>query len=507
MSPPTDFPPLPPSLQNRTFLGMLGFFGPGAIIVCVTIGSGETVFAARGGAIYGYTMFWCFLAGAICKGIQLYSASRFITLTARGPLQSWMELPGPRGWFVIFLAVMTCIWMPFWLSGLPQMLGDFSNWIVGIPHPADAPGFASLSEAEQTERLALYSLYGRCWGTMYILVAIIFTWLQSYSFLERLQTVIVALLLVCMMLAAAVSNPDWMAMLIGSFVPQVPRYEPWVVEKFPQLIGRSPWVEIIVYVGVIGGGTQDYLGYIGLLREKAWGMLGWPNKRQIGPPEAISDTDENRSLARKWLLAPQIDVGVSVLAIVVFTLCFVTLGATVLNPNEAIPSNEKLLTEQYQFLGLLTQNSPALRWVIGWTYKTGIFFAFFGTILGAYEIYTRTVRECAIALFPQLDTVPLRRFRCWTLFFVGVGGLILLWGLGAIGFDPVTIVTPAALVGSVLTCGLWCFGMLWSDHVHLPKSLRMRAWLRAALLVSGVVLTAGAVIGIYEYVGKLFTSS
>ena len=244
-----------------------------------------------------------------------------------------------------------------------------------------------------------------------------------------------------------------------------------------------------------------------MLREKAWGMLGWPNKRQIGPPEPISDTDENRSLARKWLLAPQIDVGVSVLAIVVFTLCFVTLGATVLNPNEAIPSNEKLLTEQYQFLGLLTQNSPALRWVIGWTYKTGIFFAFFGTILGAYEIYTRTVHECAIALFPQLDTVPLRRFRCWTLFYVGVGGLILLWGLGAIGFDPVTIVTPAALVGSVLTCGLWCFGMLWSDHVHLPKSLRMRAWLRAALLVSGVVLTAGAVIGIYQYVGNLFTSS
>ena len=108
-----DFPQLVPELENRTLWTFLGFFGPGAIIACVTIGSGETVFASRGGAIYGYTMVWCFAAGALCKGVQLYSGSRFITLTGRGPLQSWMELPGPHGWFVWFIAIMTCIWMPF----------------------------------------------------------------------------------------------------------------------------------------------------------------------------------------------------------------------------------------------------------------------------------------------------------------------------------------------------------------------------------------------------------
>ena len=497
------YPELVPQLQTRSLWTLLGFFGPGAIIACVTIGSGETVFASRGGAIYGYTMLWCFMAGAICKGLQIYSGARFITLTARSPLQSWVEFPGPRGWFVWFLAIMTCTWMPFWLSGLPQMLGDFSNWVVGVTHPADLPGFAELADAEQQRQLDQYSLYGRCWGTAYILVALAFTWLQSYGVLEKVQTTIVALLLVCMLLAAVVSNPDWVAALYGTFIPQTPTYETWVVTKYPDLIGRSPWVEIMVYVGAVGGGTQDYLGYVGMLREKAWGMLGWKERSQVGPPPAIDDGAQNVTLGKKWLRAPQIDVVISVIAILVFTLCFVVLGAAVLNPQETIPSGMKLLTEQSQFLLQLSGDQGALRGIVDWTYKTGIFFAFFGTIIGAYELYTRTIHEFSIALYPRLEAVPLRKFRFWTLVYVGGGGLVLLWVLGTLKFSPVMIVTPAALIGSVLTCGLWCFAMFWSEHVHLPQSLRMPWLLKAALFASGVLLTAGAVIGIIEYLKKL----
>ncbi len=492
--PANDFPQLVPQLENRTFWTFLGFFGPGAIIACVTIGSGETVFASRGGAIYGYSMVWCFVAGALCKGVQLYSGSRFITLTGRGPLQSWMELPGPHGWFVWFIAIMTCIWMPFWLSGLPLMLGDFSNWVVGIPLPTRDSSPAEVGQ---------YAQYGRWWGTMYIVVAILITWLQSYNFLERVQTIIVGLLLFCMLLAAIVSRPDWLAMLVGGFVPELPAYEPWVTQKYPELVGRSPWVEIMVYIGAVGGGTQDYLGYIGMLREKAWGMLGWPGKSQVGPPEPINEQPENIARGKRWLLAPQADVIISFAAILIFTVCFVALGAAILHKHEIIPNKFSLLVEQSIFLRQLAGGSPALQWCVDWAYRTGIFFAFFGTILGAYELFTRTIYECAIALFPQWERVPLKRYRFWTLVYVGLGGLILLWGLGAIGFDPVKIVTPAALVGSVLTCGLWCFAMLWSDRVHLPKALQMGWLLRLAVFISGTLLTAGAIVGIYEYLKKL----
>ena len=82
-----------------------------------------------------------------------------------------------------------------------------------------------------------------------------------------------------------------------------------------------------------------------------------------------------------------------------------------------------------------------------------------------------------------------------------------MWGLGTIGFDPIRIVTPAALVGSVLTCGLWCFAMLWSDRVHLPKALQMGWLLRLAVCGSGTLLTAGAIVGIYEYLKKLIVGA
>ena len=58
------YPPPPESLQRGGARTMLKFFGPGAIIASVTIGSGETVFASRGGAVFGYAMLWCLSAAA-----------------------------------------------------------------------------------------------------------------------------------------------------------------------------------------------------------------------------------------------------------------------------------------------------------------------------------------------------------------------------------------------------------------------------------------------------------
>lgn len=476
----------------------MGFFGPGAIIACVTIGSGETVFASRGGAIYGYTMLWCFVLGALCKGFQIYSGSRFITLTARGPLQSWMDIPGPRGWFVLAITVMTCFCMPFWLAGLPKMLGDFSNWMIDIPNPAVDPEIAKLPEAQRNALAAEYASYGRLWGSFYIGVAIAVTWMQTYGFLEKLQTAIVALLLVCMVAAAVISSPDLSAMFSGLFIPRMPDYEAWVVQKIPEMKGTPPWVELMVYLGVIGGGAQDYFGYIGMLREKAWGMLGRKNHSQVGPPPRILEAPDNIRRAKAWLRAPQIDVGVATVAILIFTVCFVVLGATVLHPNQEVPNGTELLTMQADFLVPLAGESPALRGIVEWTYKTGIFFAFFGTILGACEIFTRTVRECLIALWPSAENVPLRKIRAWVLLYAGGGGLVLLWTLDA-QTNPVEFVKPAALISSGLVCGLWCFAMIWSDRVHLPLCLRMRWPLKICVILSGLVLTIGSIIGLVEY--------
>ena len=63
------------------------------------------------------------------------------------------------------------------------------------------------------------------------------------------------------------------------------------------------------------------------------------------------------------------------------------------------------------------------------------------------------------------------------------------WTLLGCSLDPVKVIVPAAIISSVLTCGLWCFAMIWSDQTHLPAELRMSWPLVLTVILSGIVLT------------------
>ena len=100
MSEERRYPALSEDMQARGLGAMLRIFGPGAIIASVTIGSGETVFASRGGAVFGYALLWCFIGGGLMKFVQVYTAARYMTLTGEHPLERWEFFPGPQGWAV-----------------------------------------------------------------------------------------------------------------------------------------------------------------------------------------------------------------------------------------------------------------------------------------------------------------------------------------------------------------------------------------------------------------------
>jgi hypothetical protein len=57
--------PAPSTEISSGWLGLLKVFGPGAIIASVTVGTGETIFAPRIGAIFGYTMFWIVMVAVV----------------------------------------------------------------------------------------------------------------------------------------------------------------------------------------------------------------------------------------------------------------------------------------------------------------------------------------------------------------------------------------------------------------------------------------------------------
>jgi hypothetical protein len=477
---PIVYPPLPEDLQAGVSWRSLKYFGAGAIVASVTIASGETIFAARAGALFGYTLLWCFVAGALMKGVQVYVGMRHFVLTGEHPMTHWGYMPGPKNWVPLAIGALSLLCFPFWQAALPLVLGGFMNWICGLDRWLD-----------DTLTLA------RLWATLAILISVFLLWLQSYKFLERVQTLIVAVLLACVLAAVVAAQPDWFAAVLGIVTPIIPRYDPWILEKYPTISARPPWVEVITCIGAVGGGTYDYVGYVGLLREKAWGAIGARHSplevatNEPVIPLSIDTSQANRWAAARWLLPAKVDTTICFLSVLVFTLCFVLLGATLLHPQQLVPADQVLLVHQARFL---TDVHPLLLYV----YQLGIFMAFFGTIYGAYEVYFRTAYECLMPISGWIRALPFETFRRAMLIYCAALGLGFLWTMR----DPVSIITPAALVGGVFTCGLWCLAMLWTDRTFLPRALQMPRMLWLATLVSGIALTSLGLKGIWDYVAS-----
>ena len=457
--------PLIDDLKPGRFWAMFKFFGPGAIMASLTIGSGETFFASRGGAVFGYYIIWAFTLGCLFKWVQCYSAMRYLTLTGEHPIDAWARFPGPRGWFPFLIAVLSIMCFPFWLAFLPSMLGTLCTWMFKFG-----------------DHLV--------WGTIFILLAIAMTLLGGYNVLEKVQLVLVAVLIVVITFSVFYFNPDWGAVIVGSIVPRIPDYAPWIVEKYPEVAARPPWVEVATYVGAIGGGTYDYIGYVGLLREKNWGVLGLPNIEEIqakiyevgdkGEKIPLSEEEEDVRNSLGWLKAPTIDSVVSFVAIIIFAAGFMIGGARMLHTAELIPAGMKLLEHQAKFL---TEIRP---WLI-YLYDVGVFLAIAGTIYGAFEVYTRTVYEVLRAVFVGLRNIKVEKVRPWVLLYVGLGGIILMWMTRVFpNIKLIDLPTPAAIIGGTMTCGLWCLAMIWTDRKFLPKPYQMGTALVVLNLIAGL---------------------
>lgn len=475
---PIQFPSPGDLLSGGGLKKALLLFGPGAVMASVTIGSGETVFASRGGAVFGYAILWAFVLGIVMKGVANYAATRYLTLTGEHPIDRWAHFPGPRGWFPFFIGALSIACFPFWLSFLPSLLGTLCNWIFGFGDH-------------------------RVWGTAFTIVVVTITLAGGYDVLEKAQQAIVGMLLASVLFSVFYFQPDWGAVLKGSLIPGIPEYEGWITDKYPDVSGRPVWIEVVVYIGAIGGGTYDSIGYVGLFREKSWGILAHSEFEKIqdrlyrliqkGKRIPLARDAENVRRGLAWLKAPRTDAILSFGAVLLFSAGFMIGGARVLNPDQLIPSGLTLLEYQAQFL------TEIRSWLFP-VYAAGVFFAVFGTLYAAYEVYTRTAYECLRTVFHQLRETPMHTVRLWVVGYGAIGGLALMW-LPVLfpGIELIDLPTPAGIVGGVLTLGLWALAMAWTDRTFLPDEYQMGSVLFWLTVTSGVAMTAMGLRAWWDY--------
>lgn len=473
--PSITYPKPPPQLTTKAWWKSVGFLGPGIIIASVSIGTGETIFASRGGAIFGYAILWCFTLGLILKAIQIYASSRYMMISGEHPMQSWILLPGPRGWLPISLLFITAVCFPFLLAALSISVGSVISWMLGD---------GALSEVSV-----------RLWATGLILVAAVFSWNQSYQRLERTQTLIVGVLLVCVVIAAIACRPDVSALIKGMLVPTIPNYQDWIQTAYPDIAQKAPWIELVTYIGIIGGGLPAYMGYFGFLRDKQWGLFKiqeiYTHSTKTGFA-TIDASQENRNNCRNWLRAIKIDIGGSFLAIFIFSSAFMVLGAVILHSRQLIPDQFELLTHQEQFLTALHPYLLVL-------YRVGIIAAIGGTLFATFDVWTKSVYEGMLPLWKRDNPISVGKMKKGIILITSVIGISVIW-LGLIWnpiANPITIVAVPALLGGTTGCGVWCLGVAWADRRNLPEAYRMNRLLFISLIVSGLVLLAAGLFGFY----------
>ena len=448
------YPPLPSELSGG-WLRMARVFGPGAVIASVTVGTGETIFSPRLGAIFGYQVLWIILVAVIFKGVLVYTGARHLVLTGEHPMQAWARLPGPRAWFPALLGSVAVISFPLWVAALSDAVASLCVWMTGLGQgsPSGRP----------------------LWSTAIILAAMLLSIIQTYNVVERVSTAFLSLKVFFILVAIMVIRPDWAATVQGFLTPQLPAYESWVATSYGGIAREAPLFHLAVFLGVIGGGVQDYVGYVGMMREKAWGSSA---TARTGGGAALPLDQASIARGLSWLRAPLFDVICSFACVLVLTSCFMILGAAVLHPVMQVPTDQDLYSRQSQFLGLVHPSLVAV-------YKAGIFFAMFGAIYGTFELFGRTAYEPLRAIWSGRSW-EYARVRFWVTMYAGIGALLLLWT----GLQTVAIVRVTSPVSGVLGCGLWCLAMLWVDRAQVPRPYRMPAGLFALTLATGVAMAA-----------------
>jgi len=477
----------PPALVHPRPQYLFSFLGPGLIIASVTIGSGELVFASRSGAIFGYNLLWCFLYAGVFKAIQVYSAARYITLTGEHPMTAWTRLPGPPLWFPLLIAVPAVLVMPIAFSALPEMLAGFIRRLVDSPEHGP--------EIWAWQFIEFWENFG---ATVVLVVCLVLAVCSSYQLLERLSALVLGAIVVCVGISIVVLHPNLFDLVRGMIWPTNPEYPDWILNDPPhksEFSERSPWLEVSLYLSAVGGGTYDYIGYVGMIRQKKWGLAGRACVGRAELEKAVgsgdSTADETVRRARTWTRAPLVDTSLSFLFVILVTLMFGILGALVLHPEKAVPTGSDLLTEQEGFLTVL---NPHLRWL----YLVGVLLAFIGTIYGAFAVYRYTLVESVKAVAPRLlERLP--GLGDWLVAYFFVGGLIMVWLPERISGDIVPRVTVATIISGATSSGLWCFAMLWVDRVCLPRQLRMSLTGSLLVFVAGTGMTILGIQTILAY--------
>ena len=118
----------------RKLFGLLGVFGPAAIVASVAIGAGETIVVVRAGSWAGYDLLWLVLLSCLVKGIFVtYLIGRYTAISGEFIGHRVVRFPGPRGWLLITIMVVEMFAAPMGWVAISKPCGDLFHHVLPLP--------------------------------------------------------------------------------------------------------------------------------------------------------------------------------------------------------------------------------------------------------------------------------------------------------------------------------------------------------------------------------------
>lgn len=473
-------PEPPAELKKLSLSSVIRYFGFGALIASIGVGSGELIWTPRAAAAFGYVITWAFFYGVWTKAVIQYLGMKLFVLTGEPPSHALKRALG--GWFVVFLAVMFVSVTPFWFVSLGTLSAQIVINALGLPVGLQTPLFLAILAV--TLIIIVFSAYLK----------------KALAILESVQSAVMIIMLVFFWVAVGVAvRPDWLSFFAYMFVPILPPgYEPWVKQVAPDIAATPVMWFILPALGALGAGAHEYIGYSATLDEKGWGIPGSPKWEELrrkfyNIPRRFKlpiPTSGNVSEKLKaWRRAPLLTVVIGFIALWISTTPAVILAIEVLRPKHLIPSGIKLTAVQAEWLRIIHPSLTVLWWI-------GAFVAIWGTFYGVWEVYVWTLHDFlrAFKRFENLSRDTVRKYL-WPYYVVAT---LLLY---MTGFSVPFLASFASAVLNIFSTGIWGLALVYLDRTQLPKEYRAPLWYILFTLLGAILYAFWGLVNMIQAFG------
>jgi hypothetical protein len=294
------------------------------------------------------------------------------------------------------------------------------------------------------------------WGVGIGLLIACFGFFGTLRIMEIVQLVCAVFLAIGAIIAVLVVHPDWLNVLQGLVIVQVPRVATWVTAE--DIIAVPILLQMAAVYGTMNGVYSDFTAYIAWWRQKT-------NEKKI-------------SLKSEEFTGMKVDLLLSLLIVAIFTIAFMVAGAVILGQKQIVPNSVDLISAQREIYATI---SP----LIGlYLYPIAVLIVIAGTIYAGMDAVPRMIKAWADPISTRVKQIRFKRFQGYIVLYLLLVSLPLM-----LIEKPIILMTLYLLTTGVFGMWLLGWGALWANQRHLPKEQRFGKGMLAIYIVNNILVT------------------